>query len=49
MTPQTLGERPSLQKGPEYLRQRDGCLLLLRHESEIVLPARAIYIHKSIL
>lgn len=36
-------------KRPECLRQRDGCLLLLRHESEIVLPARAIYIHKSIL
>lgn len=31
------------------LCQRDACFLLLRHESEFVLPARSIYIHKSIL
>lgn len=32
----------------ELLCQRDACFLLLRHEREFVLPARSIYIHKSI-
>lgn len=33
----------------ELLCQRDTCFLLLSHESELVLPARSIYIHESIL
>lgn len=31
---------PRCKKGPECLRQRGGCLLLLRHESEIVLAGQ---------
>lgn len=39
----------SAAKMAEPLCQRDACFLLLRHESKFVLPARSIYIHKSIL